>query len=834
MNKSILFGIASLALCFPPGARAQQSMQSDAQINARVEQMLGKMTPAQKIDLIGGEDDMFIRAVPEIGFPRLKMSDGPLGVRTWGPSTAYAAGAALAASWDPELAQRVGASLGMDARARGVNFLLGPGVNIYRAPMNGRNFEYFGEDPYLASRIAASYIEGVQSEGVIATVKHYAANNSEYDRHNINSVVDERTLRELYLPAFEAAVKEAKAGAVMDSYNLLNGEHMTQNRRMNVDILRKEWGFDGIVMSDWDATYDGVAAANGGLDLEMPSGKFMNQKTLLPAIQSGAVSKATIDEKVRRILHTSLRFGFLDRDQLDLQDPLYSQHGDEIALASARASLTMLKNDGGLLPLNAERVKTIAIIGPDAYPAVVGGGGSSDTTAFAPVSFLSGVSDYLGRRTKVIYASGLPSLEDIFKQTRFKDANGNSTLKMEVFDNPEFSGTAANSTPRNVAGWKASMWTPPAQKPKGVRWSGSYMPEKSGKYLFLVAAGGEDVWKLTVDGKQVLEQSKSEGHAPRGTELDLQAGKTVEVQLDYMPSSDVLRIGFGIHAVADLVSEDAKKIAASADAVLIPVGFNTATESEGFDRTFELPWGQDALIQAIAAANNNVIVTVTSGGGVDMEPWLRAVPVVLQNWYPGQAGGKAMAEVLFGERAPEGHLPMSFQKAWTENPVHDHYYPEKGTQPPTVKYAEGVFVGYRYYTSENKHPLFPFGYGLTYTNFRYGHLKVSPKQSGGDTPVTVTFDVTNVGTRAGAAVAQLYVGDPSAKVNRPVKELKGFKKVMLQPGDTQQVSLSLDKRALSYWSDAEHHWQVDPGQFTVYVGDSSENTPLTAEFDRAR
>ncbi len=834
MDKSIPLIVASLALCLQPYAHAQEPAQADAQMNARVEEMLGKMTLAQKIDLIGGEDEMFIRAVPEIGFPRLKMSDGPLGVRTWGPSTAYAAGAALAASWDPELAQRVGASLGLDARARGVNFLLGPGVNIYRAPMNGRNFEYFGEDPYLTSRIAVNYIEGVQSEDVIATVKHFAANNSEYDRHNVNSVVDERTLRELYLPAFEAAVKEAKVGAVMDSYNLLNGEHLTQNRRMNVDLLEKEWGFDGIVMSDWDATYDGVAAANGGLDLEMPSGKFMNQKTLLPAIQSGIVSKATIDDKVRRILRTSLRFGFLDRSQLDLQDPLYSQHGEEVALASARESLTMLKNDGRLLPLNADRVKTIAIIGPDAYPAVPGAGGSSDTTAFAPVSFLTGVSDYLGTRVKVLYARGLPSVEDIFKETRFEDASGKSTLKEEVFDNSEFSGTGNSSMPTSVAEWKASMWTPAAKQPKSVRWTGRYTPQTSGKYLFLVAAGGEDTWELSVQGKPVLQQPKSEGQAPLSTELDLQAGTPIDVQLNYKPSSDSIRIGFGIHAAADLVSDDAKKIAASADVVLIPVGFDTATESEGFDRTFDLPWGQDALIEAIAAANKKVVVTITAGGGVNMEPWLNDVPAVLQNWYPGQAGGRAMAEVLFGESAPEGRLPMTFETAWAENPVHDHYYPEKGTQPPTVKYAEGVFVGYRYYTSENKKPLFPFGYGLTYTTFRYGNLQVSSKQSSGDTPIHVTFDVTNTGTRAGAAVAQLYVGDPSATVKRPLKELKGFKKVMLQAGETQQISLTLDKRALSYWSDAAHAWQVDPGRFMVYAGASSEDTPLSAEFERGK
>jgi beta-glucosidase len=298
-------------------AVCQTAPASPAATEARVESMLKQLSLEEKVDLLGGVDSFYIRAIPHIGLPRLKMADGPVGVRNYGPSTVFG-GIGLAATWDPALAQRIGAVIGEDARARGVHFMLGPGVNIYRAPLCGRNFEYFGEDPFLSSRTAVAYIEGMQSQGVSATVKHFMGNNQEYDRHNMDSIIDERTMREIYLPAFEAAVKEAHVGALMDSYNLTNGQHMSQNGYLNTDVAKKDWGFTGILMSDWGGTYDGVASANGGLDLEMPSGKFMNRATLLPAVRSGKVTEATIDDKVRRILRTAIQFGWLDRDQTDL------------------------------------------------------------------------------------------------------------------------------------------------------------------------------------------------------------------------------------------------------------------------------------------------------------------------------------------------------------------------------------------------------------------------------------------------------------------------------------------------------------------------------------
>jgi len=839
------FHIAAPLLCcvlslVPGHLQAQAPVPDSPAIEQRVDAMIAKLTLQQKLELIGGLDNMFIRAEPSAGFPILKMSDGPEGVRTWGPDTAYAGGIALAASWDPTLADKMGQSIAKDARARGVHFILGPGINIYRAPMCGRNFEYFGEDPYLSGQTAAAYIRGVQSEGVIATVKHFAANNEEYDRHNVSSDLDERTLREIYLPAFEAAVREGHVGAVMNSYNLLNGVHATQNPHLNKDILKGDWKFDGILMSDWDATYSAVGAANNGLDLEMPSGKFMNPQNLLPAVKSGEVSEATIDEKLRRIFRTAIRFGFLDRDQTDSELPPFSQEGRAVALQEALESITLLKNEGNLLPLDPNKIHTIAVIGPDAWPAVPGAGGSSHVDAYSPVSIMTGLSDALAGKVKVLYAGGLPSASELMQQTEFYDPSGKapdnpwvgSQVKIETFQNPDFSGTPTVSAARRIALFRSEEWTPPARERHSIRYTMQYMPAKTESYLFLVGAGGADAYKLVVDGKSVLDQPSREGQAPRYVEVPLTAGKAAAIELDYWPDAAYPRIGLGVRGVNELVTPETTKVASLADAVVVAVGFDSTNESEGYDRSYELPFGQDQLIQAVSQANPHTIVSITAGGNVDMHRWLSGVPALLHNWYPGQEGGRALADILTGQHSPEGHLPVSFERSWEENPVHDNYYapPVPKGQTPHVAYKEGVFVGYRYYTSFDKNPLFPFGFGLSYTTFSFSNLKVSPEQASADGSITVSFDVTNTGHRESATVAQVYVGDPSAKVKRPAKELKGFEKVRLGPGDTHHVSIALDRRALAYWSTAENGWQVDPGKFVVFVGDSSENTPLTQDF----
>jgi beta-glucosidase len=808
---------------------AQAPSASASAIEARADAMLKQLSLEEKIDLIGGVDKFYIREIKHIGLPSLKMSDGPIGVRNYGPATTFG-GIGLAATWDPELAERVGAVIGQDARARSVHFMLGPGVNIYRAPMCGRNFEYFGEDPFLASRTAVAYIEGMQSQGVSATIKHFMGNNQEYDRHNSDSIIDERTMHEIYLPTFEAAVKEAHVGAIMDSYNLTNGLHMTQNRHLNVDVAKKEWGFDGIIMSDWDSTYDGIAAANGGLDLEMPSGKFMNRATLLPAVKSGQVSEATIDDKVRRILRTAIRFGWLDREQTDLSIPLLNESGGRVALDAARSGMVLLKNDGNLLPLDKTRIKSIAVIGPDAYPAEVVGGGSAGARPFTAVSYLEGLASYLGGSAKVYYEPGIPSLAEMADATSFSsDENGKVPgLRAEIFNNPTLSGSPAVRRTDQHVNFGRFLGDGVKEKDVSARWTGFFTPVSPGDYLLFVQDSGEEGGcRLYIDDKLVIDNWEHAYARVSQVHIQLAAGAH-KIRLEYFARGtwDSPSLRFGILHPGSVVTSAAKMLASRSDAVIVAAGFDPGTESEGSDRTFELPPGEDELIRQLAAANKNIIVVVTSGGAVDMRGWLDRVPALFEAWYPGQDGGTALAQLLFGEYAPSGKLPVSFERRWEDNAVHDSYYYPKNAEKKIV-YAEGISLGYRHFDKAEVKPEFPFGFGLSYTTFAYKNLSVSPASTASGQFVTVSFDVTNTGQRAGAEVAEVYVGEPHAAVPRPVKELKGFTKVQLNAGETRRVSVALDRRAFAYYSVKDHSWTVDAGDFNVYVGSSSAQIELT-------
>ena len=808
-------------------ACAQTKKSTPADIDKRVDAILAKMTIEDKIDYIGGVDEMFIRALPQYGIPRLKMSDGPLGVRTWGPSTAYPAGVAMAASWDTALVERVGTMLGRDARARGVNFLLAPGVNIYRAPMNGRNFEYFGEDPYLASRMAVAYIEGVQSQSVIATVKHYLGNNSEWGRMQISSDIDERTMREIYMPAFEAAVKEAKVGAIMDAYNLVNGLHMTQNGFLNSGIAKQEWGFDGIIMSDWGATHTAVEAADAGLDLEMPSGRYMNRANLLPAIKQGAVTTAVIDDKVRRILRKAIQFGFFDRDQTDKSNPLDNPAARAVALEAARGSMVLLKNEGNLLPLQADKLKTIAVIGPNAAGAVTGGGGSSRVQPFSAVSFLDGVKKLAGSRAEVIYASGLTVASEVSQTTQFftEQSRQEPGLKGEYFDRRFQGSPALVRTDRQIHFRFTKSYKEGGADHFVVRWTGYYFPVEPGGYTFHIAA--DNGYRVYVDDRLIAQKWYGQPLIPAPTGFAMQSGVAHKIQVEAIKFGDDVGIDFGITPADNGDLERAKAAATKADVVILCVGFDASTEGEGADRTFGLPPGQDALIRYILAANKKTVVVLTAGGAVDMKAWIEQTPALIHTWYPGEEGGTALAQILFGQHSPSGKLPASFERRWEDNATFNSYYDPAGTN--RVSYSEGVFLGYRHFDKDKVKPLFPFGYGLSYTTFQYANLRVAPG-SGGDAVAVVSFDVKNTGGREGAEIAELYVGDKHSQIERPAKELKGFAKVSLKPGETKTVRLTLDRRAFSYFNPTEHKWKAEPGDFSILVGSSSAKIELEGKF----
>ncbi len=468
-----------------------------------------------------------------------------------------------------------------------------------------------------------------------------------------------------------------------------------------------------------------------------------------------------------------------------------------------------------------------------------GGGGSSEATAFDPVSIVTGIGNLLGPRVHLLYTRGLPEMGEVFWRTAW-----DGSVQQATYPSKDFTGTPETATLHTIADYKQEWWGPADKTPRSIRYTAAYKAAKAGKYLILAAASGSDHYTIGVDGKQVLEQIQVEGQHPESASVDLAAGQTIQVVADYLPGFAGIRFGLGIANEADMISEDVKKFAAAADAVVVAVGFNPSTESEGLDRTFTLPWGQDALIEAVAAANPHTIVTLTGGGGMDTRRWLDKVPALLHAWYSGQEGGTAVAEVLFGKHDPEGKLPVSFDRSWEDNPSYPYYYPIKGEdtslhvtengQPPVdyviphVKYDDKLMVGYRYWTTTGKHPLFPFGFGLSYTTFKFAKLEVPATAASGST-VSVGFDVTNTGKVSGAEVAQLYVSDPSATVSRPERELKGFAKLRLAPGETKHVTLTLDARAFSYWDEAAHNWKIDPGKFVLLVGDSSENTPLHAD-----
>jgi len=705
-------------------------------VEQRVQDLLGRMTLQEKVAMLSGAD--WMRTVPNerLGIPSIKMADGPLGIRSWaGPSsetnamvakaevttTAFPAGVAMAATWDTELLQSEGQAIGQEVKAVGRDMILGPTVNINRTPLWGRNFEGYGEDPYLTSRLAVAYIKGVQGEGVIATVKHFAANNQEFERHRINAIVDERALQEIYFPAFKAAVEEASVWSVMSAYNKLNGVYCAQNSFLLKDVLRKQWGFTGFVVSDWGSTYSTADTVNAGMDVEMPGGQAMRDwlkkpeteaagngggwlvpEKVLPEISSGKISPATIDDNVASILRVIFVSGQFDK-QHTATGEIDTPEQRALARKAATESIVLLKNAGDLLPLNPSKIHSVVVIGPNAAVARTGGGGSSLVTPKYSIAPLKSIQDRAGQSLQVSYALG-------------------------------------------------------------------------------VSMEGEDPSKDTPVAREQLRN-------------------------------------------------EAVSAAAKADAAIIVVGRSPALESEDFDiKSLDLPAGQDDLIEAVSKANKNTVVVINAGGPVVMTRWIAQVPAVLDLWYGGQEGGNAIADILFGDANPSGKLPVSFVKQWKDSPAYGHY-PGENLQ---VEYAEGIYVGYRYFDKQKVEPLFPFGYGLSYTRFDYSDLKVSPNKVSPGKPVEVSLSVRNSGSRAGAEVVELYVHDGHSSVDRPIKELKGFSRINLAPGEIKDVHFTLDRSAMAFYSTVKKDWATEPGQFDVLVGPSSRDIRLKGSFNLER
>ena len=791
------------------------AQQITEEAKRRAAELVSKMTLKEKIAYIGGYRGFYIRPIERLGIPEIRMADGPQGVRNNTKSTMFASGVAVAATWNKEAVRNMGVGLGQDCRARGVHILLGPGVNIYRSPLCGRNFEYFGEDPYLAAQTAVQYIKGVQSQGVMACIKHYAANNQEWDRHHTSSDVDERTLHEIYLPAFRAAVDEAGVGSLMASYNLINTVHASEHRYLNIDVLRKMWGFEGILMSDWTSTYSGVNVANGGLDLEMPSGRAMKYENLAQAIENGVVDIRTIDEKVQHILQTLISFGFFDRPQLDEKISERNPFSDNASLELARNGIVMLKNDG-ILPLKSG---TVAITGIQSK-TIPTGGGSGFVRPFETCSVTQGLSQVEGYKTIAMDDIFTHSLEKYFYTSSNLKTPG---LKAEYFNNKNCSGDVAwTHTAKSIKyNWRNGSPRGEVVNEDGfsARWSGVFYSKEDEELLFELS--GDDGYRMFIDGEEVISEWRDHPLSKRSYLFKAKANKKYNIRIEYFDSSKDAIVEFEINNHG-YIKQNTKTLK-GADAVVVCVGFDSSTEKEGRDRKFELPYEQGKFINDVAAINPNVIVVVNAGGGFEMESWINSAKAVLLAWYPGQKGGQAIAEIISGKLSPSGHLPISIERQLKDNPTWGNYYDNtdvKTRRSPykRVNYKEGLFLGYRGYDRSEVKPLFPFGFGLSYTTFKYSNFKVTTSTEG----YLVEFDVTNTGKMDGAEVAQVYVGYNDKTVPHPVKELKGFDKAMIKKGATHHFAIKLPYKDLAYYDIFSHGWADASKDVTIFVGSSSE------------
>lgn len=807
--------IIGILLCGIGILNAQVVITSEAE--QRAKEIVAKMTLKEKLRYISGYTGGFsICPVPRLGLPEVFMADGPQGIRNNTKSTMYPSGILSAATWNRDLNYRLGRGLGQDAKARGVGILLGPGVNIYRSPLCGRNFEYFGEDPYLSGEVAKQYILGVQSEGVIATIKHFAANNQEWDRHHVSSEVDERTLQEVYFAPFRKAVKEAHVGAVMNSYNLLNGVHASENRWLNIDILRDTWGFKGILMSDWVSVYSTVGAANHGLDLEMPTGEYLNEELLMPAIEQGLITEATIDLKVQHILQTLIAFGFLDKEPKDTSIALDNPHSRQTALDIAREGIVLLKNEGNMLPLKGRTV----VMGSNAE-VLVTGGGSGFVSPFSTVSIAEGL-EQLQKRNTIRLKDDL--LFDDLKDAIYADEGKRQKgFKAEYFKNVELKGTPDATCMENQIAHDWGTGVPLEGFPADgfpVRWTATYVPVTNG--LVRMTMCGRGGYRAYINDQLICTD-----HLPeREQVIEVEAGKKYRLRVEYHNYGGDARIGLK----AGILNESLlKQTLAKAKNVVLCVGFNNGDEDggiegEGADRSFALPKPRLELIRKVTSLHDNVVVVVNAGGGIDFSDWGDKVKAIVMAWYSGQEGGRAVAEILTGVISPSGKLPISIEHRWEDNPVSKSYYENmKFVEYKRTQYSEGIFMGYRGYDKSGIKPLYPFGYGLSYTTFAYGNLMV---EKNGVNRVKVTFDISNTGKMDAAEVAQVYVHDVKSSVPRPYKELKGYEKVFLKKGETKRVTIELEDDAFSYYDMDKQRFVVEKGDFEILVGTSSECLPL--------
>ena len=778
---------------------------------------------AERAALTAGSDFWHTAAAPTLGLGSLHVTDGPNGARgaTWGSTTSSClpCGTALAASWDTDLVERIGRVLGAEARGKGAGVLLAPTVNIHRYPLAGRNFECFSEDPLLSAQTAVAYIRGVQSEGVGCAVKHFVCNDQERDRMTVDVEVDERTLREIYLPPFEAAVREADVYAVMSAYNKLAGLHCSENPDLLERILRDEWGFEGVVVSDWFGTHSTEAIAMG-LDLEMPGPAAFLGEHLLAAVIEGRITQDRVDTAAGRVARLIAR---------TTGGQLGTRAIESAAVAAREAAIAgavLLRNDG-VLPLPATPLR-VALLGPYADRLTPQGGGAAEVTPPYVVSPLEALRVRPGVEVRCEQGCALPGQVRQIDPRLLSVGDRTGVLSVEYFAGPALLGEVVST---ELFHQTRLIWTgPPAGVADGLysaRARATFTPDTSGIWRFGVVSAGTS--RLLLDGRVVCDNTDPQpgdtffgmGSTEITADLMLEAGRSYQLLAEFASTDGPMPLG-GLQLGAELVPAAdacarAAAAAAAADIAIIVVGSDSRWETEGTDRaSMLLPGEQDALIAAVAAANPRTIVVLNCGSPVEM-PWATDVAAVLQLWYPGQEGGTALADILFGDAEPGGRLPVTLPRMLEDSPTHASYVAE--VSDGSARYLEGLHVGYRHYDAHEVEPRFCFGHGLSYTTFAYGELEIEER----DEAVHVRLQLSNTGSRAGSEVVQLYVQPPRGTVTRPVQELKAFQKVRLAPGESTTVELTLPDRAFAHWDIAAHDWQVEPGTYQLLVGASSRD-----------
>ncbi len=792
-----------------------------------LEPLVDRMTLEEQISLLSGTDVWSLPSISRLGIGKLRMTDGPNGARGSGSliggvkSAAFPVGIALGATWNPALVREVGAALAHEALDKGAHVLLAPTINLHRGALNGRNFECYSEDPVLTARIAVGYITGLQENGVAATVKHFVGNESEIQRTTASSEIDERTLRELYLFPFEAAVREAGVWALMASYNRLNGTYTSEDRWLLTDVLRGEWGFDGLVMSDWWGSHSTVEAILAGLDVEMPGPTRQRGDKLVAAVNSGQVPAAAVRSATLHVLRLLQRTGALNDTRL------HEEHGREkettrALIRRAGAEGAVLLKNVGVLPLQG--AEKIALIGPNAKVARCMGGGAAQLNAHRQVSPWEGLKEVLGEDA-LTFAIGCTN-------HRFEPVL-TVPLRAEWFNNTDLSGDpvlvnevdAANAFFfKDVAEGKADAAA------FSVRLTGHFTPDSSGMHRIGVHCTGRA--RVYLDGKQVVEAWESwtpgttlaeEGCEERIAEVELVAGRAYEVVIEFRSAKprifdfSAYYVGIG-RPFGDAEIDEAARVAAEADVAVLCIGRNAEWDTEGSDLpSMTLPGRQDDLVRAVAAVAKKTIVVLQTGGPVEM-PWVSEVDAILQVWYPGQEAGHTIADILLGKVEPGGRLPQSFPARLADTPTQGRggaVYPGEGGK---VQYKEGLYVGYRHHDRSGIAPLFAFGHGLGYADIDIVDASVESEAFEAAGKVDVRVMVTNTGSRPGTQVVQVYVAPKNAPVDRPEAELKAFAKVHLEPGARHEEVLELSARDFAWYSTERAAWIVSPGAFELRVG----------------